>query len=280
MGISNNFTRRFKTTAYRNNTEGLILLLTLFLVAGVIIFTVTATACLSGVFIIAFALLTFFMSRSHHQSLVKTARRVTQETSPELFGIVQQAQARLQPGELQAFIAPSRALNAYTFGLSSPKVVVLYSGLLPVMDRDELSFIVGHELGHIALGHTWLNSMVGGMAGIPASWSAGMIMTAAFLWWNRACEISADRAGLLACGNLDKAVSALVKLGAGPRATTQRELQEAYRKIDAQDDTFMGNVGEALATHPMLIKRIEALRKYARTAEYRRLQTRVDGNIA
>jgi Zn-dependent protease with chaperone function len=272
--------QRIKTTAYRNHYETLVLLLTLVLVAGVILFTVTATACLSGVFILGFALLSFFMSRSHHQSLVKNARRITHENAPGLTKIIQDAGARLQPGELQAFVAPSRALNAYTFGLSSPKVVVLYSGLLGVMDEDELAFIVGHELGHVALGHTWLNSLVGGMAGIPASWSAGMIMTAAFLWWNRSCEISADRAGLLACGDLDKAVSALVKLGAGPGASTSRDLQEAYRKIDAQDDTFMGNLGESLATHPMLIKRIEALRKYARTAEYRRLKTLVDRNVS
>jgi len=271
--------RKFKTTAYRNPYEALVLLLTLFLVAGVIFFTVTATACLSGVFILGFVLFSFYISRSHHQSLVKTARRVTQDNAPGLSKIIQDAGARLQPGELQVFVAPGRALNAYTFGLSSPKIVVLYSGLLGVMDEDELAFIVGHELGHVALGHTWLNSLVGGMAGIPASWSAGLVMTAAFLWWNRSCEISADRAGLLACGNPEKAVSALVKLGAGPGASTSRDLQEAYREIDAQDDTFMGNLGESLATYPMLIKRIEALRKYVRSAEYSRLQDLVDKNI-
>ncbi len=272
--------RRFKTTAYRNPYEGLVLLLTLLLVAGVILFTVTATACLSGVFLLGFALLSVFMSRSHHQSLVKSAHRITPENARDLSGIIQGAGARLQPGELQVFVAQSRALNAYTFGLSSPKVVVLYSGLLGVMDEDELTFIIGHEMGHVALGHTWLNSLVGGMAGIPASWSAGMIMTVAFLWWNRSCEISADRAGLLACGNPDKAVSALVKLGAGPGASTSRDLQEAYRKIDAQDDTFMGNISESLATHPMLIKRIQALKEYASSADYRRLQTLVDKNIS
>lgn len=253
-------------------------MLTLVLVAGVIVFTVTATACLSGVFLLAFALLTFFLSRSHHQSLVKTARQVTPQSAPELFSIVQGAHTRLQPGELQVFVARSRELNAYTFGLTSPKVVVLYSGLLGVMDEDELTFIIGHELGHVTLGHTWLNSLVGGMAGIPASWSAGAIMTIAFLWWNRACEISADRAGLLACRDPEKAVSALVKLAAGPGASSAQDLKTVYREIDSQDDTFMGNVGEALATHPLLIKRIEALRKYARSSQYRRLQTLVDKN--
>jgi hypothetical protein len=44
----------------------------------------------------------------------------------------------------------------------------------------------------------------------------------AFLWWNRACEYSADRAGLLACGRLHKAISALVKLAEGAERGEER----------------------------------------------------------
>lgn len=256
-----------------------MLLFTLMLVAGVIIFTVTSTACLSAVFILGFVLLSYFMSRSHHQSLMNSAQRVSSRSAMDLSKIVAAAQTRLQPGEVQVYLVPNKSLNAYTFGLTSPKVVVLYSGLLEVMDDDELAFILGHEFGHVALGHTWLNSLVGGIAGVPASWSAGIFLTAAFLWWNRSCEISADRAGLLACQKPGKAVSALIKLGAAPRPLTNREMQEAYRKIDSQDDTLSGRLSETLATHPMLIKRIEEVRKYSLSGPYRRLQKLVDGNI-
>jgi Zn-dependent protease with chaperone function len=270
--------RSYKTSAYRYPGEFFILLLTLLLVAGVVIFTVAATACLSWVFILAFVLLSYYLGRSHHQSLVRRARQVTARASPQIDPILREASARLQPGDVLAYIAPGRVLNAYTFGLSSPKVVVVYSGLLDVMDRDELSFILGHELGHVALGHTWLNSLVGGIAGVPASWSAGMLMAMAFLWWNRACEYSADRAGLLACGKPEKAVSALVKLGAGPRAG-QSDLSEVYRRIDAEDDNLLGSISEMMGTHPMLIKRIQAVRKYAGSSEYRRLKKLVDRNL-
>jgi len=270
--------RAFKTSAYRYKGELLILLLTLLLVAGVVIFTVAATACLSGIFVLAFVVLSFYLGRSHHQALVRRARQVTVQTSPQIALIIRDATARLQPGDVLVYIAPGRVLNAYTFGLSSPKVVVINSALLDVMDRDELAFILGHELGHVALGHTWLNSLVGGIAGVPASWSAGMVMAMAFLWWNRACEYSADRAGLLACGEPEKAVSALVKLGAGPQAS-QPDLSEVYRRIDAEDDTLKGSLGEIMATHPMLIKRIQALRRYAGSPAYRRLQKLVDRNL-
>ena len=266
------------TTAYRYPHEHLILALTLLLVLAVIAVTVTATVCTSGLFIIAFVALSFYLGRSHHQALLKTARRVTSQVMPGPARILQQGISRLQPGEVEVYIAPSQALNAYTFGLTSPKVVVLYSALFEVMDEDEVLFILGHELGHVALGHTWLNSLIGGVAGIPSSWGAGAILTMAFLWWNRACELSADRAGLLACGKLDKAVTALIKLVAGPEANNRLGMEVAYRQIDAEDDTLLGNLGEALGTHPMLIRRIQELRKYAASAQYQRLQERLTRN--
>jgi len=264
-----------RTTAYRYPGEQVILLTTLVLVGGVIALTAAATVCASVLFILAFIAMSFSFTRSHHQALMRSARQVTPQTAPELAEIAQQAITRLQPGEIQVFVAPSRELNAYTFGLDTPKVVVLYSALLQVMDRDELLFILGHELGHVALGHTWLNSLVGGIAGIPSSSSAGILMTLAFLGWNRTCEYSADRAGLLACARPEKAISALVKLSAGPQADTQMELARAYRQIDAEDDTLLGGLNEVLATHPMLIRRIQHIRAYANSAAYRQLLARM-----
>jgi Zn-dependent protease with chaperone function len=264
-----------RTTAYRYPGEQVILLVTLTLVGGVIALTAAATVCASVLFIFAFIAMSFSFTRSHHQNLVRSAIRVNPQTAPEIEEIARQGIARLQPGEIQVYVTPSNELNAYTFGLDTPKVVVLYSALLKVMDRDELAFILGHELGHVALGHTWLNSLVGGIAGIPSSFSAAMLLTMAFLWWNRTCEYSADRAGLLACGNPEKAISALVKLAAGPEADTQIELAQAYRRIDAEDDTLLGSFNEALTTHPMLIRRIRQIRAYAGSAEYDRLRRRM-----
>jgi Zn-dependent protease with chaperone function len=189
--------------------------------------------------------------------------------------LVTESVTRLQPGPVQVFVAPSNTLNAYTFGLSSPKVVVLHAALLQVMDADELRFVLGHELGHVRLGHTWLNSLVGGMAGIPSPFVASAILTVAFLWWNRACEYSADRAGLLACGKPHKAISALVKLTAGAGARTRSDLERALRHIEAEDDHALAGLSEALSTHPMTVRRIEQLRRYATSAEYRRLQARM-----
>lgn len=259
-------------TSYRYPNETLILVSTLALVGLVIAITATATLCGSVIFVVLMVILSYSSSRAHHHALIAQAYQVTHQNAPELADLVQSCVERLKPDPVQAFVVKSNQLNAYTFGLDSPKVVVLYSALLKVMDEDELRFIIGHELGHVALGHTWLNSLVGGMAGIPSGSAASAILLLAFLSWNRACEYSADRAGLLACGSLEKATTALIKLVAGPAGSTKRGLELAYRQIDAQDDTWLGNLSEAFASHPLLIRRINELRQFAASAEYQRLR--------
>jgi Zn-dependent protease with chaperone function len=272
--------RLYRTTAYRYPREQLILGLTLMLVFLVIIVTATATLCLSFVFVLLFVAAAYAMTNSRHSSLLQEAHKVTPASAQALNELVQESTARLQPGPVDVFVVPSRKLNAYTFGLSSPKAVVLHSALLEAMDRDELSFVIGHELGHVSLGHTWLNSVVGGLAGIPSPALAFVILSMAFLWWNRACEHSADRAGLLACGSLQKATSTLVKLAAGENARSRQGLERALQRIEAEDDDLTGTLGEMMGTHPMTIRRIEQLQRFAATAEYRRIRERMDQNLS
>lgn len=269
-----------KITDYRVSKEIVILGVTLLLVALVIGLTAAATLCVSVLLVGITLLLAYSGSQAQHRQLMQRAWRVSAEKMPAVAAMVHRGTTLLQPGSVEVFVAPSQQLNAYTFGLSSPKVVVLYSALFDVMDADELLFILGHELGHVALGHTWLNSLVGGMAGIPSSSLASAILVMAFLSWNRACELSADRAGLLACGSLEKAVSALIKLVAGPSAKTQLGMELAYQRIDAEDDTIWGTLAETLGSHPLLINRIEEIRRYAASEAYRQLQVRINQNLA
>jgi Zn-dependent protease with chaperone function len=271
--------RPYNTTAYRYANERLILALTLLLVFFVIALTATATVCLSFVFVVAMVAISYALSRSHHQALMERARQVTPQDMPVLAALAAESIARLQTGLVHVFVAPLNTLNAYTFGLSSPKVVVLHAPLLQVMDADEMRFILGHELGHVRLGHTRLNSLVGGMAGIPSPFVASAILTMAFLWWNRACEYSADRAGLLVCGKPHKAITALVKLAAGKDARTRDGLERTLQRIEAEDDHALSGLGEALTTHPMMVRRIEQLRRYAASNEYQRLRARMDRNV-
>jgi Zn-dependent protease with chaperone function len=271
--------RAFDTTAYRYPGEHVILALTILAVLAIIALTATATVCLSVVFIAGTVLFAYGRTRSLHRDLVGCAFPVTPQEAPGLARLVAETAARLQPRPVRVFVSRQRSLNAYTFGLSSPKVVVLNSPLLQVMDEDEMRFVLGHEFGHVRLGHTWLNSLVGGMAGIPSPSALSAVLAMAFLWWNRACEHSADRAGLLACGRPDKATSALLKLAVGSDLDTPAEIDQALRQVGAAGSHPLANLSEALSTHPRAMKRIEELRSYAASAAYRRMQEMVDANL-
>jgi STE24 endopeptidase len=49
----------------------------------------------------------------------------------------------------------TKTLNAYVAGIFSTKRIVLWDTIIRRMDRPELMFVMGHEMGHYALGHVW-----------------------------------------------------------------------------------------------------------------------------
>lgn len=272
--------RVYRTTAYRYPGEQAILLVSIGLSLFVIFISALFTLGGALLLVLGMIFLSYMWARNHHQGLLRQAYLVTPQSAPNLNSLVQTCQQRLQPGPIQSFVVPSRALNAYTFGLDSPKVVVVYSPLLDLMDADELRFIIGHEMGHVALGHTWLNSLIGGMAGVPSSLLVAALLALVLRGWNRSCEFSADRAGLLACGKPEKAVSALVKLVAPQAGSSPQAMQRVIEMLDAQDEEPVNLLAELGATHPLMIRRIENLRRYAHSAEFQRLAALLDQNVA
>lgn len=268
----------FRSTAYRYPNELLILILTIAILLVILAIATVATFCLTGLIILGMLAFAIYSNYAHHQSLMQQAYTVRPDNAPSLAKVATVSHRRLQPGPIELYLVKSKVMNAYTFGLGDPKVIVLYEPLIKVMDGTELAFIIGHEMGHVALGHTWLNTLLGGMSGVPTPFGAAIILYAAFRWWNRACEFSCDRAGLLACGSLTKAVTALVKLAA-PEIRTQADFERAMTMIDAQDDTVVNQIAEIFQTHPMIIRRINQVKEYAASTEYKRLQAAMDKNL-
>jgi Zn-dependent protease with chaperone function len=262
-------------TSYRYGNETAIFWATILLLFIVVVISAGATICLMPLAFAVLLIIAYSMNQHAHNALLQQGERVSVQRHPLLASLAQDCINRLKPGAVDIIIIPQRQLNAYTFGLSNPKVVVLFDALFKVMDEDELRFVLGHELGHAALGHTWLNTLLGGMAGVPPSMSTAVLFTLSFRWWNRACEVSADRAGILACGNPRKAISALVKLEAGGGKTLQ-QLEQAVKAIEKQDDSLVNILAETLSSHPLTVHRIEKIKQWAESAEYRRHQAEVN----
>ena len=123
----------FRSRIYRHDNEQLILVFSILLVLAVIILTSSVTFCLSGIFILGMFVISALMIRSHHQSLMQHTLIINERSAPDLAEVVSDCANKLQPGEVDVFLAKQNQMNAYTFGLSQPKALVLYSPLLKVM---------------------------------------------------------------------------------------------------------------------------------------------------
>ena len=83
--------------------------------------------------------------------------RITDKLSPRLCSLLDQVKERLSFADaVDLFVAQEPVLNAFTIpGLTEEcdHVVSLTSALVERMNDDELRFVLGHELGHLAYQH-------------------------------------------------------------------------------------------------------------------------------
>ncbi len=116
---------------------------------------------------------------------------------------------------------------------------------------DELDFVIGHELGHLACGHlTWLL--------LPAR-----IIPLLGPAYSRACEYTCDRCGHAVVGDLERSSRALAVLAAGGRCAATLDL-DAFVAQREETRSFWMAIYELNATHPYLSKRVAALREHAK----------------
>ena len=149
-----------------------------------------------------------------------------------------------------------------------PHLVNLNSGLVNALDEDELRFVIGHELGHIISKNIDIKGVIDfvfpGYQGIP------LILYNKISLWDKLSELTADRYGLIACGDPNKCVSAFFKMSSGLSlnrfnlnfATFLKEnekLLESFKKENTIN----------VASHPMNPIRIKALEYFAQSTAYK-----------
>lgn len=190
--------------------------------------------------------------------LLANAMRVCPDVLPDVAGAVARVQARVDVGKpLEAFVFADSDVNAFVTEGSSRFLVALSSGAVQVLSPEELEFVIGHELGHALYAHTEVAA-----GALVESDDVSEANTKLLRSWQRAAEISADRVGLLACGDPELACTALVKTLAGLPLPGARF---APSDIASQWESLLGEMMDAGATdlwqhsHPFLPLRIKAL---------------------
>jgi len=162
--------------------------------------------------------------------------------------------------------------------------------MIDTMNDEQLTFIVGHELGHIKARHVLYFSVGSllfplleliGRRSMGAADVASYALAVAFYEWARQAEFSSDRAGLLVCQEIGVSIDSLIKLTAGPNRLSGEMSREAFldQARAYQDSDNLDRLGKMLMfatvgkflTHPMPIHRAQQLERWVQSGAYERI---------
>lgn len=161
--------------------------------------------------------------------------KVNRENFPELYDLFLEACSILGIEKTPSLYIKPGFIGGDTVGVST-NCISIQSGSLSLLNRDELLFLIGHELGHIQCEHILyqqIGSVIPQLADAAGAMTlgfgkiAGYPVQAAIMAWMRNAEYSADRAGLLVCQNIEAAINVLMKAAGYP--------MKMYSKIDYED---------------------------------------------
>lgn len=196
------------------------------------------------------------------RQLLAGSVRLTKSLAPQVHKVVDQCREALSfDMPLELFVYPSASYNAAAARPEDGRgFVLLASSLLEAFEQDELAFVVGHELGHHVFEHHEIPVSLLLSGKVVTSPAEALELFA----WSRFAEISADRAGLYCCRNLDAAGRAFFKLSSGLRAPLTDGVVQAM--LDQMGDIEAAGAvkGEDMerrdwiSTHPFSPLRIKA----------------------
>ena len=210
--------------------------------------------------------------------------RVDRNQCPDLYQMLVESCATLDMPVPQLYIDQRPLANAFTFCVESP-IIVLYSGLIELLDEEEWRVVLGHELGHIKAGHVLYRQIAEFLANLlmrlggrtfGLAQGLGMGLFYAFFHWYRQSELTADRAGLLVCQDVTTVLNVEMKLAGGSRKLYAQMNKDAFLQ-QGRDYEEMGRdalnsffkLGQTLhTTHPFPAVRAMEIDAWAKGEEY------------
>lgn len=209
----------------------------------------------------------------------------TEMSVPWLYEVYRETCEALQVDDPPPLYVKMGGINAYTTGADEPFIVVA-AGAASLLDREELLFVLGHELGHVMAGHVRYQTMVqvllgGGKSQLPGASLARLLADITFapvlMAWFRRAEFTGDRAGLLACQNREAALRMMMKMGGYPPSLYS---QMRTRSIVQQAETYRQKVEGSLVdslfdisnmwtrSHPRVVMRAAELLDWVEDGSY------------
>ena len=234
------------------------------------------------------------------------AQEITRAQAPELYGLVEKLAQKAELPMPKVCVIQSATPNAFATGRNPEHAAVaVTTGIMEVLDYDELGGVLAHELSHVKHRDTLISTVAASIAGVIstighiAQWAAifgggrsssrddnggalGLLFTiivAPFaammiqLAISRSRAYEADKSGGEICGNPLSLASALEKLDyASSRmrplagATTSTAHMCIVNPLKGANVTF----SSLFSTHPSTQDRVARLKEQAREMRYAR----------
>ena len=299
-------TFNFRTLQVANKRKTIFLLISLGFLSWLVAFAALSYFGGGGAAIVplavAFSLFSVWGSYYSSDKLVMrmTGARIIEESdNPKLFGLIQEVTIASGLPMPKVAIVEDDAPNAFAIGRNIDRAVIAFTtGLLDVMDRDQLQGVVAHEMAHVANRDTLVSAVAATSAGAiaivsdmlmrmmwfgggrrdrdsnanPATLVISLIVLilapiAALLLKSaisRKRESLADATAVAFTRNPSGLRSALEVLAQDNTVVKQRSNAVAHIWIESPLDGK--SVSQMFASHPPIQQRIETLRKMEGTS--------------
>ena len=194
---------------------------------------------------------------------------------PELYAILRETCETLQIPEPELFLEMDPIPNAYTYGDTKPFVVV-NSGIIDLLSKEELKAVIAHECGHILCRHVLYHSLasllVSAGSGVGSIFGLGLIsepLQWALMYWVRRSEFSADRVAAYVTNDADVVARTMMRLAGGGTRITERVDMEQFVRQAADYQKFMKDSDKSKFLQNWMIKDASHPYPAVRAAEVR-----------
>ncbi|HEC16085.1 MAG TPA: zinc metalloprotease HtpX [Sedimenticola sp.] len=226
------------------------------------------------------------------------AREVDRSSAPVLYPVVQELASRAGLPMPKVYVVENEAPNAFATGRNPDNAAVAATtGLLRIMDREELAGVMAHELAHVQHRDTLISAVAATIAGAiamlanMAQWamifgmgrnddnrSGGAIGALLMMFLaplaasliqmavSRSREYEADARGAAVCGNPLWLARALRKLASANARIPDRAAEQnpATAHMFIVNPLSGRDIGRLFSTHPPVEERVRRLESAAR----------------
>ena len=217
--------------------------------------------------------------------------RLSETQLPDLYRHLPPICQKLGISEPEFYLEMNPMPNAYTFG-DTKVFITITSGLVEMLNNDELDAVIGHECGHILCRHVIYHNMADMLIeNADAFGLLGMLtlpIKYALLYWKRKSELSCDRAGAIVTSP-ETISRVMVRLAGGPKNITENvNVVEWAKQADIYDsickDGLWNKALQIYAVmgidHPFAAVRVREILKWQNTPVYRNIRASLAGSGA